>query len=59
MGWFNYYNLLEKYKGDLSQAEKSELDYAAYCNPDNPPDARRLAEQKWKENQSKTKDAKP
>jgi hypothetical protein len=51
MGWYNYFNLLEKYNGDLSKATKKEMDYAAYCNPDNPFDARALAEKKWKEKQ--------
>lgn len=50
MGWYNYYNLLEKYNGDLSKATKQEMTFAARCNPDNPRDARRLAEEKWHEN---------
>ena len=51
MGWINYYNLLEKYNGDLSKATTQELGYAAYCNPNNPVDARNLAEKKWRENE--------
>ena len=51
MGWFNYYRLLEKYNGDLSKATKQEMGCAANCNPDNPPDARALAEKKWREKQ--------
>ena len=49
MGWFDYYVLLEKYNGDLSKATKEEMKYAARCNPNNPPDARALAEKKYKE----------
>ena len=49
MGWYNYYNLLAKYKGDLSKAKKSELEWAAHCNPDNPPDALALARRKYAE----------
>ncbi len=48
MGWFNYYTLLKKYDGDLSKASKRELDFAEHCNPENPYDARALAEKKWK-----------
>lgn len=49
MGWYNYYSLLEKYNGDLSKASKNEMEFAALCNPNNPFDARRLAEEKWQE----------
>lgn len=52
MGWVDYYKLLEKYKGDLSKATKAELRIAAGRNPDNPVDARKLAEEKWEEDQA-------
>ncbi len=49
MGWCNYYSLLEKYNGDLSKATDVELQVAAKRNPNNPVDARALAEKKWRE----------
>jgi len=53
MGWFAYYNLFEKYNGDLSKATKEEMDFAYRDNPNTPPEARALAEKKWKERQLK------
>lgn len=53
MGWFQYYRLLEQYNGDLKKATKEELDRAAKGNPNNPTDARLLAELKWREEQEK------
>lgn len=47
MGWINYYRLLEKYDGDLSKATKKELDSAATANPNNPIDAKRIAQEKF------------
>ena len=49
MSWRDYYNLLEKYDGDLRKATKEELDYAWRGNPNNPHDALRLAKIKYKE----------
>jgi hypothetical protein len=51
MGWLDYYHLLEKYNGDLKQANTSELAQAAKHNPNDPFNARRLAEKKWAEKQ--------
>lgn len=51
MGWFQYYRLLEQYKGDLSKATPQEMEWAARGNPDNPHDARELAEKKYRETQ--------
>jgi hypothetical protein len=28
MGWYDYYNLLKKYNGDLNKATKEEMQYA-------------------------------
>lgn len=56
MGWFNYYKLLEKYNGDLTKASKAEMQSAADWNPNNAPDARKLAEEKWKENELSRKE---
>ena len=53
MSWFDYYRLLEKYDGNLEKATKEEMAYAARCNPNNPPDARALAEKKWAEKAEK------
>lgn len=47
MGWFQYYKLLEDHDGDLSKASKEELEWAARGNPNNPADARKLAETKY------------
>ena len=51
MGWLNYYNLLEKYGGDLSKATRQEMLFAARCNPNDPVTARRIAEARWKDEQ--------
>lgn len=50
MGWYNYYTLLEKYAGDLNKATKEEMKNAADWNPNNPHDARALAEKIYKQN---------
>ena len=50
MGWTQYYNLLEKYNGDLSKASKEEMQVAFSGNPNDPESARKLAERKWEEN---------
>ena len=52
MGWYNYYTLLEKYNGDLSKATEKELEYAAWCNPNDPVTARHIAEEKWEKRNS-------
>ena len=44
MSWLDYYELLKKYGGDLSRATKEEMEFAAKCNPNDPPTARRIAE---------------
>lgn len=44
-----YYNLLVKYEGDLSKAHTMELVQASKSNPNDPVTARRIAEQKYKE----------
>ena len=49
MGWRNYYNLLEKYDGDLGKASPQEMHFAARCNPNDPATARRIAEARWKD----------
>lgn len=49
MGWFQYYRLLEQYKGDLTRASKMELEWAAQGNPNTPEAARKLAEEKYNE----------
>jgi hypothetical protein len=49
MGWLDYYHLLEKYNGDLKKASTKELSQAAKNNPNDPFNARRLAEKKWQE----------
>ena len=51
MGWFDYYRLLEKYDGNLSKAKKGELEYAARCNPNDPPTARHIAEEYYTNDQ--------
>jgi hypothetical protein len=51
MSWLDYYHLLEKHNGDLSKASTKELSQAAKNNPNDPFNARRLAEKKWKEKQ--------
>lgn len=51
MGWLDYYNLIESYKGDLSKASKEELDFAARCNPNDPITAKQIAYKKWAEKQ--------
>ncbi len=48
MGWYDYYTLLKKYGGDLSKATKEEIEYAARCNPNDPPTARYIAEERYK-----------
>lgn len=52
MGWYDYYTLLEKYDGDLSRATKEEMSFAARCNPNDPPTARRIAEDTYRRNVS-------
>ncbi len=47
MGWIQYYNLLEKYKGDFSKATKKEKDWAARGNPNDPYSALELAREKF------------
>jgi len=47
MGWMNYYKLLDQYDGDLSKATRQEMDWAARCNPNDPPSARAIATEKW------------
>jgi hypothetical protein len=47
MGWFTYYKLLKKYGGNIDNASSEELEYAAKCNPNNPPDALKLAQEKY------------
>jgi hypothetical protein len=59
MGWYNYYTLLEKYEGDLSKATQKELQYAARCNPNDPPTARRIAEEHYRNDQNYKKAMKP
>lgn len=49
MGWFQYYQLLEVYNGDLTKATQKELEWAAKCNPNDPATARSIAEKKWQE----------
>ena len=53
MSWINYYNLLEKYNGNLDKATEKELEIAAKWNPNDPVRARRIAEKKWKESRKK------
>ena len=54
MGWFDYYNLFEKYDGDINAATKAERQWAIDSNPDNPRDALTLAEHKYKESRAQT-----
>lgn len=48
MSWLDYYELLQKYEGDLRRATKEEMAFAAKCNPNDPPRARAIAESIWK-----------
>lgn len=48
MSWLDYYELLQKYDGDLSRATQEEMRFAAKCNPNDPPSARAIAERNWK-----------
>lgn len=50
MSWRDYYSLLEKYNGNLSKATRSELRVAAIRNPNQPYEARRIAQQEWQRN---------
>lgn len=56
MGWLDYYRLLEKYHGDLSQATKEEMRAAVAANPNNAADALALA---WKEFQRGKRESAP
>ena len=47
MSWLDYYSLLEKYEGDLTRATIEEMQFAAKCNPNDPPTARAIAEQEY------------
>jgi len=47
MSWLDYYELLERYDGDLSHATQEEMSFAAKCNPNDPPTARAIAEKAW------------
>ncbi len=47
MGWYTYYNLLEKYNGDLSKATPDERENAVKSNPNTPWRAREIAEGKY------------
>lgn len=47
MSWLDYFALLEKYDGDLSKATREEMAFAAKCNPNDPPNARTIAEREW------------
>lgn len=49
MGWYDFYNLLKKYSGDLDKATKEELSFCWRANPDDPLKAREIAEKKWRE----------
>ncbi len=53
MSWLDYYELLEKYDGDLRRATKEEMSFAARCNPNDPPTARAIAEKTWKAKKEK------
>lgn len=48
MGWYEYYKLYEKYKGEIHKAKQDELDYARRSNPNDPITAREIAERKWR-----------
>ena len=50
MGWYEYYELFEKYEEDLSRATARELDLARRENPNDAHHARVLAEKKYFEN---------
>lgn len=47
MSWLDYYELLEKYDGNLNRATKDEMSFAAKCNPNDPSSARAVAESAW------------
>jgi hypothetical protein len=47
MSWLDYYELLEKYDGDLNRATQEEMLFAAKCNPNDPPTARTIAEKEY------------
>ena len=48
MSWIEYYNLLEKYDGNLAMAKSRELKSAARGNPNNPTSALVLAKEKYR-----------
>jgi len=43
----DYYNILERHHGDWSKATKEEMLSAFRENPNDPPTARRIAQEKW------------
>lgn len=43
MGWLDWYNLIKKYDGILTQASINELEKCVKANPNNPIDSLRLA----------------
>lgn len=48
MGWYSYYDLLKKHRGDLTLATKEELDFCARDNPIDSPSALELAREKYR-----------
>ena len=47
MGWYTYFKLLKKYRGDLSKATKDEIKDAVLSNPNNPWRAQEIAREKY------------
>lgn len=59
MGWVDYYNLLLRYHGHIELATPGELRMAAHNNPNNPIDARRIANKKYQEKLKKDEKNRP
>lgn len=49
MSWIEFYNLFEKYDGDIKKATPSEMRSAARGNPNDPVTAMHLAARKFQE----------
>lgn len=47
MGWIDYYRLMERYNGDLTNATMQELDAAKRANPNDWRSAWQLAREKY------------
>ena len=55
MNWKSFYDLLEKYNGELGRATRKEIDLAVVENPGSSFEARKIAEEKWNENKNNEK----